>query len=224
MTTFRNQICERFHANSRISRQTIFGVKDPVPLNLVDDARTMFAGAVGRNYQPGGVVLLAINPGGGGDAYVRRTVADETLYPLLQRFRDAGESAAVTDAFEEINSLFLPSLRSWNVWRIMQPCLEAAGVDLSQAAYMNAVPYRTRKDRTPSVAAKRAAWQMVTSPALDVLQPRMIIALGMKAGDVLKRFYSGPAKGLVVPRTIGDTYVSQGAEEVLARMRAASVA
>lgn len=222
-TMNRAQLAARFQTNSRIRRSAIFGPNDPIPLNLAEDARTMFAGAVGPDYRPGGLVLMAINPGGGGDAYTRRTPADERLYPLLQRFRDAYPAHAL-DAFEAINTLFLPLLKTWNVWRIVQPCLEAAGVDLFQAAYLNAVPYRTREDKVPSVAAKQAAWRLATGPALDVLQPGTIVALGKKAGDVLERFHDGGPQRFVVPRTIGDSYLSAAAMDVLAQVRATRMA
>lgn len=223
-TMDRTQLATRFQTNSRIPRSAVFGPNDPVPLNLAEDARTMFAGAVGPDYRSGGVALLAINPGGGGDAYTRRTPADERLYPTLQRFRDAQDPALTLDTFEAVNTLFLPLLKTWNIWRIVQPCLEAAGVELPQAAYLNAVPYRTRGDQTPSVGAKQAAWRLATGPALDALQPGMIVALGKKAGDVLTRFYQGRARCFVVPRTIGDSYLSAAAMEVLVQVRAVRLA
>lgn len=221
MSTFRNRVAEQFHRNTRVGRQSIFGLNDPIPLHLRDDANLMFAGAVGRAYGPGGVVLLAINPGGGGDAYTRRTSADAVLYPRLQRLRDARDQEQVVAAFEEINDLFPSMMRSWNVWRIVRPCLDALGGDLGRAAYLNAVPYRTREDRTPVVAAKRASWEAVTAPSIEVLNPGVIIALGLKAGDVLERFYRGPARTFIVPRTNGDTYISPAAEKVLAMIRSA---
>ena len=97
--------------------------------------------------------------------------------------------------------------------------LEAAGASLKQAAYLNAVPYRTRGDKMPPVHAQRTAWELVTAPSLDALQPRAIIALGKKAGSVLDRFYEGDAATYCVPRTIGDSHISEPAKRVLQNLR-----
>lgn len=220
MVDFRRKIAKRFSDNVRISRATIFGAADPRPISLVEDAETMFAGYVGPRYAQGGVVLLAINPGGGGDAYQRRTAQDEKLYPLLRKFKSATDTEALK-RFEEINGVFPNMLRRWNVWRIVEPCLEAAGVTVDQAAYLNAVPYRTRGDAMPPIAARRRAWEQITGPTLDILDPRDIIALGKKAGDVLRGFYKGPVRQWVVPRTNGDRYVSEAADKVLKKIEEA---
>lgn len=214
MTEFRSAIAARFHANAQVPRSAIFGHDDPLPLNLPEDAHTMFAGFVGTGYAPGGTVLVAINPGGGGDAYTHRRPADEQLYPVLAAFRDA-VGAAVPEKFEEINRVFPPLFATWPIRRIVGPCLEAAGARLDDIAYLNVVPYRTREDRAPKVSALRAAWREVTGPTLEVLRPTRVIALGKKAGDALQRFPLPSGTLHVVPRTIGDTYVSDAAQMVL---------
>lgn len=187
-----------------------------MPLNLQDDARTMFAGYVGAGYRQGGVVLLAVNPGGGGDAY-QRTAEDEVFYPLLKAFRDCAPEEAET-LFGRINSEFASVLPRWNLWRILKPTLDAAGVGLDEVAYLNAVPYRTRENKVPKVHAKQAAWRMITGPTLDALRPGMLIALGNKAGDIMARLYSGPARTECVPRTNGDSYISDDAKLALKRI------
>lgn len=216
---FRSHVAVQLHKNMQVGRPAIFGDNDPKPINLIDDAETMFPGAVGPNYRPGGVVLLAINPGGGGDAYRTRTPLDEQFYPLLMQARDA-EGVESFDAIQAFGSAFFQVLPGWNINRIISPCIDAAGVALDETAYLNAVPYRTREDREPTVGAKRQAWNLVTMPLLEVLQPGIVIALGKKAGSVLSRFYDGPAKAFVVPRTIGDSYVSEAAQEVLGDIQA----
>jgi hypothetical protein len=206
-----------FNRNASVGRHEIFGVDDQMPANLQDDAGTMFAGYVGAGYRQGGVVLLAVNPGGGGDAYSRRTPEDERFYPLLKEFRD-GPATEVEANFRRINVEFASILPRWNLWRILKPTLDAAGVGLDDIAYLNAVPYRTRGDAAPKAHAKDAAWRLVTGPTLEVLRPRLLIALGKKAGDIMARLYRGPAQTECVPRTIGDSYVSEAAMCVLKRI------
>lgn len=216
---FRSRVAVQLQRNMRVSRTAIFGDNDPKPINLIDDAETMFPGAVGPNYRPGGVVLLAINPGGGGDAYRTRTSLDERFYPLLMQARDA-DGVTSFDAIQAFGSAFFQVLPGWNINRIIIPCLDAAGAALDETAYLNAVPYRTRKDREPTVGAKHQSWNLVTMPLLEVLQPGIIIALGCKAGDVITRFYTGPVKTFVVPRTNGDRWVRDDAQKVIDDIRA----
>lgn len=208
-----------FRRNARVGRHEIFGSDDPIPLNLQEDARTMFAGYVGPGYRPGGVVLLAVNPGGGGDAYARRTPEDERFFPLLKAFRDCGEEEAEA-LFARINEEFASVLPRWNLWRILKPTLDAAGVGLSEVAYLNAVPYRTRGDAMPKAHARDAAWRLVTGPTLEALRPGLLVALGKKAGDIMARLHRGEARTECVPRTIGDSYVSDDAKAVLERIAA----
>ncbi|EDP62605.1 hypothetical protein BAL199_13718 [alpha proteobacterium BAL199] len=219
---FRLNLADRLHRNAKVDRPAIFGADDPRPVNLPQDAETMFAGAVGPRYRPGGLVFLAINPGGGGDTYTRRTPEDERFYPLLQAFKSRENAADGMSEFEAINRAFAESLRRWNLWRILSPCLDAAGMDLDEIAYLNAVPYRTRGDAEPRMAAKRAAWQTLTGPTIDQLAPRFVVALGKKAGGVLTRFYKGPAVPFVVSRTIGDSYVSDAARAEIDRLAKAA--
>ena len=179
----------------------------------------MFAGYVGRQYRPGkGVVLLGINPGGGGDAYSQRTTEDRIFYPLLHAFKNAPPLDAM-GAFERVNEYFARVLPSWNIWRIVEPALNSVGADIDKVAYMNLVPYRTRQDKMPSAAARRVSLERVVEPALLLLAPEAVVALGKKAGEIQNIWQPPPYTRLYcVPRTIGDRYVSEPAKEVLARM------
>jgi hypothetical protein len=105
-TKFRNEVAIHMHRMSQISRDDIFG-KDAekcMPIGNPQDANTMFTGYVGKEYQPGGVLLIAKNPGGGGDDY-KPTVEDSVLYPLLFNFKHANVSNAFLK-FEAINEAF----------------------------------------------------------------------------------------------------------------------
>ncbi|MBX7134183.1 MAG: hypothetical protein K1X67_16040 [Fimbriimonadaceae bacterium] len=217
----RPAIAAQLHVNTQISRQDIFGLAEAQcrPMHLPGDSATMFAGFVGTRYTPGeGIVLLAINPGGGGDAYTERTAEDRVFFPLLERFK-AARGHAVPSAFEAVNQAFAPIVRGWNLWRILGPTLEAAGLTLEEVAYMNLVPYRTRGDKMPPVAAQQAAWTRIIQPTLGVLEPRAIVTLGKKAGSVVDRFHAGGLHAYCVPRTIGDTRISDEARAVHAQMR-----
>lgn len=220
--TFRGEICELWQDSVQIEREVLFGPHDAKcrPLHLADDANTMFAGFVGRRYRSGaGILLLAINPGGGGDAYRSRTEEDEQFYPLLKAFKRATPEHAL-EAFERVNETFAEIVRRWNVWKIIEPTLEAVGKTLDEAAYMNLVPYRTRADKMPPVAARRIAVKRIVEPTIDLLVPRAIVALGKKAGTI-QDIWRPDVPMYCVRRTIGDTYVHADAIQTLAEMRCA---
>ncbi len=149
---FRRKVAPLVHRNAQVGRTAIFGPDEPRlrPVNLPSDADTMFAGYIGRRYQSGGVVVVAINPGGGRDAYRKRTPADEVFYPLLEALKTAADED-VDRAFESVNDAFVPIVQQWPLWRILRPTIDAACVRLSEICYLNVVPYRTHGDKMPPV-------------------------------------------------------------------------
>lgn len=218
---FRKAISQHLHQLVQVSRKDIFGDSDLkyTPINLPEDSATMFAGYIGANYQQGsGLLLLAINPGGGGDAYTKRIPEDEIFYPLLKEFKQAGD-AEVFPAFENINNSFASIVQRWNLWRILKPTLDAANKSINEVAYMNIVPYRTRGDILPPVAARKEAWRCIIEPTIQLLNPNAVVTLGKKAGSVVEKLYSGERHLYCVPRTIGDSWVSEDALAVHRRMR-----
>jgi hypothetical protein len=217
----RTVFAHHFHSLTAITREEIFGSAESAvqPINLPADSATMFAGYVGKNYEHGrGLMLLAINPGGGGDAYVKRIAEDEVFYPLLQSFKAAQVDDLVA-AFERINQSFASIVQAWNLWRILGPTLDAAGRTIDDVAYMNVVPYRTRQDKMPPASARRLAWSRITAPTIQLLAPLALITLGKKAESVVSRLVLGDIPRYCVPRTIGDTYVSEDARAVHARIQ-----
>ena len=218
---FREALAIHFHDIVQISRDEIFGISDVkcAPINLPIDTGTMFAGYVGRLYEPGkGLLLLAINPGGGGDKYTKRTPEDEIFFPLLIDFKFT-KGTGVQKAFERVNESFVPIVKRWNLWRILEPTLEAAGKTIEDVAYMNVVPYRTRGDTMPPTTARNTAWRLVVEPTLSILNPEAVITLGKKAGGVVEKLYAGDRHLYCVPRTIGDSWISEEALAVHEQMR-----
>lgn len=217
---FRSRLAKVSRGLVAISRAQIFGAAEPQsrPVNLEADAALMFPGYVGLRYEPGGAVLLAINPGGGKAAYKARTPADERLYPLMEAFQWCTPDALLA-RYEAMNVGWVASMRTWNLRRIIEPVLEALECNVDRVAFLNAVPYRTRENRLPSAYARRQAWARVTEPLLQVLEPGVIVALGQKAGDVLDQQYRGTARTFTVQRSNGDTYLTPKALEVLAQIR-----
>lgn len=213
-------LVEAFHHAANIRRATLYGCEDDhqMPLHLQDDARTPFLGFCGPKWKSGGVVVLAINPGGGGDAYKRRTHQDAELIPLIRQFMTSVPQD-VGIVFYDMCDSYRQQVQTWNLWRILRPTLDACGCSIDEVCYLNIFPYRTLGDAKPTEAALRRAWSLIVQPLLTVLDPAMVVALGKKAGNVAMKLHSQPPRLFVVPRTIGDSYVSHEAQAVLDQIR-----
>lgn len=199
-----------------IERTDLFGPDgDQMPVTEIADASIPQIGFIGRNYTVGKDVLLGINPGGGGDAY-SRTSEDTVLLPIIERIRrNGGDKEELRELFDQCAA----NMRTWNLWRIVLPVLEACNRDQSEIAYLNWCPFRTRADKMPRADVMRRCRDNYLLPLIEELGPRRIIALGKKAGNWLDRTPFTNCEKFVVPRTIGDSYVSEQAKAVLERIR-----
>lgn len=213
-------ITTAFHRAANVPRSALYLTEhDPqMPAHLPDDARSPFLGFCGERWQPGGTVLLAINPGGGGASYQSRNPHDAELIPLIQEFKNSATDTAHS-AFMRMCSSYQEQVQNWNLWRILGPTLEACACSLDQVCYLNIFPYRTARDAKPSQPALRNAWAHITQPLLASLKPGRLVALGKKAGNVAAELYTPPPRLFVIPRTIGDTYISEEAHVVLGQLR-----
>jgi hypothetical protein len=213
-------ITSAFHRAARVSRADLYGISpdQQLPAYLTTDARTPFLGFVGHKFTAGGVVLLAINPGGGGKAYQHRPPQDQEILPLIEAFVCSAATEA-SRCFRAMSNNYAKQVQTWNLWRILNPVLQACDKELSEIVFLNCFPYRTAGDRMPQVLALRASWVTIIEPLLAELKPNKVIALGKKAGGVAKRYFRGPGQLYVVPRTIGDTWLCPEAEDVLKSLR-----
>lgn len=202
----RTQVIERLWANTQVSRERIFGPADRLPEGARTDARDMWAGYVGPQYRPGGLVLVAYYPAGGTTPYGKtaRAARDEAFYELIAAFKraDRGSRAA---AFKALNRHVAKALPQWRMYKVIQVVLEAAGVSLDDVALINLVPYRIADNISPAAQVVQAAWAECTGPALRALQPGKVAALGTAPGLALNA--RGVSPLYVFPRTIGDSYV-----------------
>ena len=219
MNSERLKIAKRLNANAQIERVEIFGEQSDkyTPLHYPEDYNTMFAGYIGEQFSSPGAVIFGANPGGGGD---QRHQEDDNLYKALREFKKAGPNDCFNE-FEAVNGTFYSIVKTWNLWRIFEPTLIALNQNLHEICYLNAVPYRTRENKTPPIAVRGNAWRLVIAPTLAVLKPGLIVCLGKKAGDIITRFNKTNVKTYIIPRTNGDRYISQDAKEVLREIRKA---
>ena len=203
----------------QIDRVEVFGPTDnQLPVSEPEDAAVPQIGFVGRDYRPGGDVLFGINPGGGGDSY-KRTPEDLRLLPMIAALRN---QEASLDAINTVFDQYAENMRTWNLWRIVEPVLCACRRSQSEIAYLNWCPFRTRKDAMPHIRPMLRCRELYLAPLIANLAPGRIIALGKKVGGLLERKPFGDIPGFVVPRTNGDTYLSTAARKALEEIRARS--
>jgi hypothetical protein len=199
-----------------ISRSDIFGEMDAqLPISEIRDANVPQIGFIGANYRQGGDLLLGINPGGGGDTY-RRTAEDERRFGLITSF-DKG--AADGPSARQVCEATMKGMRTWRLWKIVSAVLDACGAEQDEVAYLNWCPFRTRKDKMPVAKAMRNAGTLYFLPAVRILKPRRIIALGKKVSSWPARLGLGDIELHVIRRTIGDSYFHEDAARALEILR-----
>ena len=220
----RTAVARLWHACAQIDRSEFFGVEDESkwrPLYLRQEAATMTIGYLGSRYRSGSdILLIGINPGGGGDAHVHRDPHDERLYPALMSFKQAADTDVLA-AFDHLQETYPSAIRAWPLYTVVYPILDAVGRSLDRITLVNVVPYRTRNDKPPPAQAKRLGWEIVEH-TLGHLKPRAIVTLGAAAGNVVNSLYTGDLSAYCVPRMRGDRGVTPQAREVISHLRAAA--
>lgn len=211
---------EAYHRAIAVTRADVFGPSPDrqLPKHLHEDAQVPFLGFAGQNYRAGGTLLVAINPGGGMDTDRVRPPKDAELIPYLFAFRlSAPENVSVR--FAEMSHNYMKQAKTWNLWRIIQPVIAAAGKSADEIAFANICPFRTRENRTPHKWPLQNTLDRVAKPLIAGLQAGTVIVLGQKAGTALEGHPITSGAYFVVPRTNGDHYVSADAQVVLESLR-----
>lgn len=210
-------ILDAFHAVSRLRRGDLFVDDKLLPITALEDAHTPAPGWVGARWA-GGTLLVGINPGGGGDEY-RRNSTDDELYNRLREFTAAQSESGKASAFECASKTWMSLQRTHNIWRIIQPILDATGERNDEVAFINILPFRTRMDRAAPATVLRRAWERASGRQVAALRPERVIALGKKAWDVLSRFPIPDQTELILfKRGIGDSYIPPESQAVLRKL------
>lgn len=182
--------------------QAIFGNDVHLSRSEAKDDRIAQPGYVGSRYRQGGLLFVAMNPGG---ANARMTEADERQLPLLRALAKASQRTRLL-RFVELNRELERAMPNWNLVRfIVAPILEGLGLSFSQVAYINLVKWRTRKERMSSGLLRRS-WELQTGPQFDLLRPSAVVCLGIATGNDLCRLTDQLPFNLTIPRVRKDCY------------------
>lgn len=214
----RKEIISAFTDVAALERSQIFDDNRLEPITAVNHAQIPAPGWVGSHWAEG-TLLVAINPGGGGDAY-KVNPTDDRLYNKFRELRDAKGENAQASAMHQMSEDWIDIQKSHNIWRLISAVLHATGENFNEIAYINIVPFRTREDKLPRKAELARSWTLASKRQVDALQPKRIIALGKKAYKaMLSAGADQQCEIILIKRTIGDSYICAEAREVLDNLR-----
>lgn len=169
-----------------LGRTAFFGrPEDDLPVAesaqiAADDLLPQF-GYVGKNYGTRRILLLAINPGNGPRR--ERSAGDRVAMPALFRFA----TERTPESFEAAQAAYRSVCEGWAVWgRQCQELLDAGGVDTDEIAFTNALPWRTKSQSRFAKAVARQAAELYAKSITQELEPRIIIAVGKRAAEILE--------------------------------------
>jgi len=180
-----------------LGRSSFFLENDDLPqgrseLLQRDDLIPSF-GFVGSNYDQTRVLLLGINPGNG-PRDDRRTPGDERMMPALHAFAEL----PTIENFKSATEAYKAECWHWPIWK--RHCAEVIGsgkLSLDEITYSNCLPWRTAsKSGFSEIVAARAA-TLYVKPLLDELKPRLVVALGKRAGAIVQTIETKPAQVLI---------------------------
>lgn len=214
----RDEVVRAFHLTAKLSRSEVFDDDRLMPTSAVIDAATAAPGWVGADWMPGGTLLVAINPGGGGDKY-RINPTDRKLYDAIRFFRDAPEPRQAK-LMRRMSDIAIEVQASHNIRRVVNAVFDAGGLPPPHWAFLNVLPFRTREDKRARKAELQRAWRKATGRQVEALAPRRIVALGQKAYDAMLAAGADPSGILCLPRARGDNFITPKAQEALAVLRA----
>ena len=146
-----------------------------------DDCVPQF-GYVGTDFHALRVLLLGINPGDGAKDANARSAGDEQMMPALHRFAKFPSP----QSFLAAQNAYKGVCRSWHVWgRHCDELLKKAGLSIDQIAYSNCLPWRTASKSAFGDSIAERASRLYAIPLIEELKPRIIVAVGKKAGTIL---------------------------------------
>lgn len=138
-------------------------------------------GFVGEGYTAKRVLVLGINPGNGDDH--KQNEGDKVMMPLLKKFVEE----PTPHHFGQAQKAYQEVCSAWPIWKKHgQQILEAGQLQLDDIAYSNCLPWRTASEGSFGSEVAQKAAVLFAYPLIDELQPRLIVALGKKAADILQ--------------------------------------
>ena len=133
---------------------------------------------VGKDYKPGGILLLGKNPAGGSTSH------KEISHPSDHAFANALKHLCTNRDIVSYcfwRDVAQPhAMATWRIWSVsvlaVIEALRPLGVDANSIAFGNLVPFRTRGNTVSSREYVRG-WEHDVSHVINILKPRLIIKM-----------------------------------------------
>ncbi len=191
--------------------------EDRVPRTVrPDEGRTARPTWVGRDYQPGGVMLIGKNPGGGSSSFeTARPTWDIPFFDALVQLRDKRDMAAFVHLSDEAQPA---AMRLWPMWRSIGAVLDALQLDVFSVAIGNLVPFRTQDNKVFAQEYERA-WRLDNGPMIDLLRPSLIVKMTNEF-PAFRGYCSSEIRIQQFHRANGDRYITPEGQNDLIQLRA----
>lgn len=168
-------------------------------------------GYAGARYQPGGILFIGMNPGGGPSEGLGE--ADLDQYRALEGLRNSDETE-LGAKFEELNNLLARLMRQWKIYKnFVAPILDCANLEFSRVAYLNLIKWRTKSGKDLN-RLYDLSWRAHTGDQIETLSPGLVIAIGKGVGCAFCRHNIGKFPFVAIPRVVGDNIGPRGREAV----------
>ncbi len=201
-TSFRRRVAKTWREGTYLSRSEIFGPGDGLRptyknVNLDWQLDVPAVGLVGKHYEPGGLVLISVNPAGGKDEYASSPHSDL----VYERYLDLRELDDVHLLFEESNNALLASMPNWRFTkRRVSEVLKSAGKGLNEIAFLYVVPFRTKGDGGSNMNPKyiQNGYANHLKAQLNAVSPGHIIALDKPSKEAAAAYKKESCSGVEV--------------------------
>jgi len=167
-------------------------------------------GFVGSNYRRGGILFIAMNPGGGADEH---DFDGRLIYATLQHLR-ASDVEARNAAFDQMNKTHQQIVPQWKICaNFVSPVLKCTGQTLQDVAYINLLKWRTQKSSGLD-CLYGLSWDAHTHKQVEALAPGAVIAVGSNAGTAFASRYKGNIYFDAIPRAVGNNLRKESHEAI----------
>lgn len=159
----------------RVEREAIFPGGELMPVSLPEFVRVPYLGWVGPRFN--GTVIVAKNPGGGGDSQTDVTQHDRAVAEALLALKTAGDGLAGAE-LRRVFEAFTAQAPTIGMGTLLGRVLDALGEHREEIAFVNLCPYRTRMDKDPGAGAVRSCVSLVLAPLAEALQADTVVLMG----------------------------------------------
>ncbi len=191
----RAEVAAFWHECASIRREAIFGLADALRptyrhRSLQWQVDVAAVGYVGIDYEPGGVVMLSVNPAGGREN-LEPDPASDKMYERLVAFRDSKPNGGLGRAFEDSHSAFRRSYPNWTITRKhYNKILATLGTRFDELAFLYVVPFRTRGDKGSTMSRRFVdnGYEKHLKKQMALLSPGTVIAMDQRSEESANRY------------------------------------